>query len=518
MVKPNKTHILSAGLLVGLVLLFSPFFHRWFYPLMSAEFVFWLMGLMAFCFIRQQFLPYRQFFIAYIAILGLSSLTQGFVTGDSLHALAGLWLWVWIIASFAVIPDVIQNVAKLSPYFIATFATFEWSQGNQEYRDHLGWFGHVSFAGHILAINALLALWQIIESKSRKDWVLPAAAFTVLVFQLDESGARSALVLLLGITAFWIIKKPKFKILIALSCIGIGLSFSNTAFKHRSLRHETAVSRISRAVETKESFTSHSQLRKKILAESLALGLEKPILGHGADSFRFHYFKVDEAQGFQHRRPYEWLMHPHQELLNQFVQGGVWGFVSFLLLLGIFFKASLTKIPWALPVFAFIVLDWQLSTCFLHPGSRLYFAFAVAGGLGYSRISPLTRWSAVVPIFYLAIVFTGSFFLNQVAQTLDPEKKLSDSKTASMLLLQNFDSLFTKVQIHNRYQNDADNLNDAVTLAHRYPNVPIAQTEAAASAIGNREFDEAKTWVNQALLINPELEEAKRLLKILEAR
>ncbi len=266
---------------------------------------------------------------------------------------------------------------------------------------------------------------------------------------------------------------------------------------------------------------------------SLALITKYPWFGWGIGSFRFVYSKPSRGHSnyLSLIQIEQWYMHPHNEILNQWVELGILGPILFLFcffLLFIRMGAKLNSISGREKIFAATLLSgllgiftsWMFSTNFLFPLSRFWAAVLIGGcikccsshlgswkeGLKVSKsVAVLVVVLSVIPI----ISYDMSLLTNEMAyRSQQPQKQKSYHRFTQFLSPRAFHT-----ELYSAFEND-----EPSQLQKDYPAVPMTWYVSALTDYHHGKFESAQKNLLKVLTIEPSYIPALDLLEQIQYR
>lgn len=207
---------------------------------------------------------------------------------------------------------------------------------------------------------------------------------------------------------------------------------------------------------------------------------EKPLLGWGLDNFRYLSKKYQ-------KQPSTWSWYVHNHFFQMFVETGIFGGLSFLLLIAFILKHIFSKqwyqkiypsVDWALSlgllvsaIHSFFDYDWQFSSVFL-------FFWVIAGYVNRPKVKSAKDYLVSKFTLYLGIIlfavavfeFTGNLFLFSAARNEKSNNyqkaEIYYQKSISLwpFKLENWQLVIHYYKVQNQKEKALNLLNNLLTL------------------------------------------------------
>jgi O-antigen ligase len=341
---------------------------------------------------------------------------------------------------------------------------------------------HPTYLSHFLSLNALMLFNRVSRFHSLSAKSCAVVGLFVLFIGVLVCGTRSS-VFALGLAFCFVLRKQTARgRWSAFGVVGIAACVLIVHFADWRLR-ETSFSKRVVPVNALNlaDWDRFSSGRLNIFARTFKMIEVRPVIGWGVGRFPFDYPRFSAAGTI----PY-WTMHPHNQVLHLLAELGLLGF-------GAAFLGTLVTAFWIrkspqileLSGLILILIEWQFSTNFTHPVSRLYFALFLGALLRKqktgreSKLPNFWKW-VCAPIFVLCFsisvsILVSIFYLNQAETISNRFQKLVYVKTAYRFAPGTFAPLLSLTALENTLFFEPSP--HAAELFRRYGNMPEAREE-----------------------------------------
>lgn len=404
-----------------------------------------------------------------------------------LPALTKLFPWTVISACFIVLISILHFHEIL---FVPIPGYFYWP------------IGFIAYFGEFLALHLPIGLCLLMQANSFSKKILWGFALLLISSGVWLSGNRASFLgicaasILLGVHYIKISSLHRKNVLLLFVILTAAL-FVVQKIHPKNLQYTSTLENFSRFFQKDFDWDRRTNNRWTPMLYTLDMIREKPYRGWGLGSFRFVFPKFAQQRKTQWVISDQfWTMHPHNEILNQFAEVGIFGGIAFLGFWGSLFffgigslseqdrdKKLLLLTSLAGVIISFV--HWQFSTNFLFPLSRLFAAFylALLWQLGRTRhqktislAAPFFRYGILLCLISL-IIFVSTyqmslFFVQKNIQAKNMEESLNSARAAHSLAPYAFDPLFQYAKTNLKAYN-LDIAHQAITeLSHHFPYVP----------------------------------------------
>ena len=411
-------------------------------------------------------------------------------------------------------------------------------------RDEIIPIGNVSYYGDLMIFHVPLCIYFIVANRKWRPVFIFASA--AMLLGLWMSGTRASLVGIVAAIFFGSVLfvcgkiiRPKFIILALLVIVALmtAFSFSNI----RNYRQEDDRFKNVILATSLGSIKKLSVERLSAYAETLKLIKKGPVVGWGLGSYRFIYPEYSSKVNVLIPISASiWFYHPHNEILNQAMEVGVFGcFLIVLLVVFVITKGTREvlakedgdeKLLLAISLMGFIaaVVSVQFSTSYLNPLTRFYIAIFVAVIFKYANFKTIFsfsgrkiyRWAAIALVIMLTLFLSAYYFsLYEVGSSKNvnlSHEKLRKAEIAYFLAPRAFDPLFNYSRVLLQTGNIARAASVTAALVDNYPYVPLALYLKAVSDLRNGNFVDAEKNLEHALKNEPRFQEAREMLSTLK--
>lgn len=477
---------------------------------------------------------------------------------EGLLAVSRLFLWIGLVWVFSYWEKRRwEEIAKISVISASLIAILNFGQAHGYKVWSFSYFlippvGHVSYFGDFMALHLPLTFYLLASSRSFRWKILWGFCGLWIAMGLWISATRASMLgigcaALLGLILLKRMRTVSWRgFMIAVAGMVL-LTIGFHSIHPRSLRGDITLDRLKGFFKVGEfDIDALSSHRWKGYLTTVRMIGDKPLQGWGIGGFRFIYPEYD------HKPPYNaglssaslWYMHPHNEILHQGMELGLFGLSAFLaIFLLIFFEATKQFRHKAADVsndfmtllglagLTVSLVSWQFSTNFLFPVSRILTAFY--GGLLWRQLASGTRcWKRLQArgiTIVLGILTVGSsllllnyhsalYLIGKGYRTNDPAEGLKFKRWAYHLAPRAFEPLFAYATAMSKSDASSESRYLLERLHAEFPFVPFVLYEVARSRIKAGKRAEAIIFLQHALANDPYFEPANRLLKDLESR
>lgn len=495
-------------------------------------------------------------FALYLITLIVSLAAPSPAPYEGILIIARISLWAALVLSFSFLSrESIQLLAKISVISTSIIAFIAWAKS----RDYLHWpfpastpgfvfpLGHISYFSDFLAIHLPLCALFIFQSTRWSAKFFWGIAFTTILMGVWIAATRATFVGMGAATIFAIIAcrflrtQPSWKEILSSITIVCVLTLACVLIQGQTLRGKSVVSRLGEISQNEQNIKGYSGARWHIYRQTFVMFLDRPTFGHGAGSFRFNYpnyaYRGDNEE--RDLTAQSWLMHPHNEILNQLAEVGIFGTLFAIAgVLLIFFKGieylrstddqrSAATVIATLAGITIALTSWQFSTTFLNPLIRLIVALLLGlllreiGGT-FKPLITIPRIKGVHIVAFIAIGAAGLiltcyglsiYALERSYRVSTPADRLHWATIADQLAPGAFDPLFVFATTVTKFGDPAKAKRISEKLLHTYPHVPVVLYHTARMRLKEGLIIEAKSLLEQAITGDPNYVQAMDLLQ-----
>ena len=485
--------------------------------------------------------------LLYFLTASLSMIGAGIPRYEGFLEMSRLFLWAGLVWSFSRLEErEWMALISWSVILAAAIVLFNALAGVSEY----GWrhsliiipIGHSSYYGDFMALHAPLAFLLVWQHRRSRFLSLFSLCLLLILWGVWNANARSSLVGLLVAFIFCLSVllamgslRWKKAVFVFLLLISLGVTFYKLedygiGKGQRLIRRFATFT----SIQSEDDLNRVSSNRWFAWKSSWRMIEVHPLKGFGLGSFRFFY----PEYSLQKPSSFRWYMHPHNELLHQWVETGWMGLLIFLSLGFVFFqkgfrasrqegKKHQLEVIMILSGLVMVFVSWQFNTSYLFPLTRLLVAFYLGRILSLSsdennlcRVS--SKWSLCLGVLAcLAMILLGAhhvslYMTEKMNETPFPEEQESWADRAYHLAPGAFDPLNAYVSILLSQGHLEEALPAVESLHKNYPFVPVALFQTAMARMMSGQESEARELLQHALVNDPHFEMAKQWMDQLE--
>lgn len=232
---------------------------------------------------------------------------------------------VLVIFILTTLQSVLCLVQVFCPSFAINFYEFNWIQNNGR---PYGIFQQVNLLASFIATGVGCGVWFYFkQEKKTYNWILIfTLSLNVFVLALNQSRTGLIGVLLIVTLLVFFINKKTDKAVTLLIMLSMAFLAGCYLVKHLTIFVDGKPFLLERAYE------ASTAERWKILVTTVQLILQKPWLGWGYGSFEYNFSRYVIAHPDLHFGYGLEISHPHNEILFQWYQGGIFPVIGLLII------------------------------------------------------------------------------------------------------------------------------------------------------------------------------------------